>query len=168
MFKNFIIRGLIVSSAVALVTASAGADDKVTNGGICQQWETSGTLLRGSGTVFNNSTTGILQLTCPVVRDNPAATIPANNISFDVFDRSLAAGVTCSFINEIGTAGGLAAAEVDSVTSTGSSVGIKNIVISTQSTSLGPTQYSHVFCVLPTKEGSSNPSHLVRIWMNEP
>jgi hypothetical protein len=169
MLKKILLRGLICFSGAALVTANAaGADDKVSNGGICHQLSTTGTLVRSAGTVYNDSTSGVLAVTCPVVRDNFTATIPANQISFDVFDRSSVGDVTCQFINEIGTASGLGAAEVDTATSTGNSAGIKNIVIPTQSTSLGATQWSHVYCALPAKVSGSNPSHVARIWMSEP
>jgi hypothetical protein len=149
------------------MTASAGA--RVYNGGTCHQLGPGGTLVRYAGTIYNDSTSSALALTCPVIRENPGANIAAGQISFDVFDRSGVADVSCSFINEIGTTSGLGAAEVDSVASTGvNEAGVRNFPTSTQSTSLGSTQFSHVYCSLPAKVSGSNPSHLARIWTNEP
>ena len=171
MLKNLFTRIAMLSGALALVSAHAMADDKVVGGGICYQTGGSGTLTYDAqGSVYNSSTTGEVDIDCPVVRDNPGATIAASNISFDVFDRSATRDVTCYFINEMGNTTGWAAAEVDSATSTGiNQVGIKNMAVLTSSTALGATQFSHVRCSLPRKDSAlANPSHLARIWMNEP
>lgn len=166
MRKEF--RNLLLVGAVALLSTSAMADDKVFGAGACYQTSGAGVLAKDThGSVYNSSTSSAVDIDCPIVRDNPAATISASQISFDVFDRSSGADVSCWFINELATSSGLFAVESDGASSSSSGNGVQNIVVTTSSSSLGATQFSHVRCWVPAWTGT-NPSHVVRIWVNEP
>jgi hypothetical protein len=174
MLRNVLGRIVVISSALALVGAPAVASQRVVGGGICYQTPTAGFTGTAAyddfGSVRNDSTTGELAIDCPIVRENPSADIAAGEISFDIFDRNPSLDVTCYFINEIADTAGWGTANVVSAASTGvNQVGYVNRATTTQLNDLGVRTFSHVRCSIPRKvSGSTNHSHLARIWVNEP
>jgi hypothetical protein len=170
MFRNVVARIAMVSGALALISAPAVGSQKVLGGGICYQTNApTGTASYDTrGAIGNSSSTGELEIDCPILRENPNVNIAAGQISWDVFDRNATRDVTCYFINEIGTTTGWGAANVVSATSTGTNqVGVKNIWTSATSNTLGAATFSHVRCSIPRTDVSGS-SHLARIWVSEP
>jgi len=168
MTKKFLLRSTVAAGFVALLSATAVADQKTLAAGVCYQTSTSGTLGRFAGTITNTATTvSPLGLRCPLVRDNPGADFVANSIKFDVFDRHNNIAVVCGVCNEVATSTGIGNNCGALAVSSGATTGVQPLTVTTNPTNLGSNQYSYAECSLPPVASNGGVSHLARITYDE-